>query len=89
MEGLQRALNVQRLIHNWVRPHGRFTQKKTTPAMAMGLIDRPLAIAEILTPMAAAAFIQQPYAPEAVLLRRWDDLAKEPQAPTPVLEHFI
>jgi hypothetical protein len=21
LEGLQRALNVQRLIHNWVRPH--------------------------------------------------------------------
>ena len=33
VEGLQRALNVQRLIHNWVRPHGRFTQKKTTPAI--------------------------------------------------------
>ncbi len=48
VEGLQRALNVQRLIHNWVRPHGRFKQK-TTPAMAMGFIDRPLSIAEILT----------------------------------------
>ena len=48
VEGLQRTLNVQRLIHNWVRPHSRFTQKKTTPAMAMGFIDRPLAIADIL-----------------------------------------
>jgi hypothetical protein len=45
--GLQRAIDVQRLIHNWVRPHHRFGQK-TTPAMAMGFIDRPLAVSEIL-----------------------------------------
>ena len=48
VEGLQRALNVQRLLHNWVRPHWRLGQK-TTPAMAMGFIDRPLSIAEMLT----------------------------------------
>ena len=48
VEGLQRALDVQRLIHNWVRPHGRFRQKMT-PAMAMGFIDRSLSIEEILT----------------------------------------
>ena len=47
-EGLQRALNVQRLLHNWVRPHWGLG-KKTTPAMAMGYIERPMAIAEILT----------------------------------------
>ena len=47
VEGLQRALNVQRLLHNWVRPHWRLG-KKTTPAMAMGFIDRPLSIAEML-----------------------------------------
>lgn len=57
VEGLQRALNVQRLIHNWVRPHGRFTQKKTTPAMAMGFIDRPLAISEILNSRSFHDFI--------------------------------
>ena len=48
LEGLQRALNVQRLLHNWVRPHWGLG-KKTTPAMAMGFIDRPVEIAEILT----------------------------------------
>jgi hypothetical protein len=48
VEGLQRALNVQRLLHNWARPHWRFANK-TTPAMAMGFIDRPLAISDILT----------------------------------------
>ncbi|MGF1460458.1 MAG: phosphonate degradation HD-domain oxygenase [Leptolyngbyaceae cyanobacterium] len=36
----------------------------------------------------AAAFIQQPHAPAAVKLRRWDDLAKVKQQPTPTLEHF-
>jgi hypothetical protein len=46
--GLQRALNVQRLLHNWVRPHWGLA-KKTTPAMAMGFVQRPLEITEILT----------------------------------------
>ncbi len=45
--GLQRALNVQRLLHNWVRPHWGL-DKATTPAMAMGFIQRPVTIAEIL-----------------------------------------
>ncbi len=48
LEGLQRALNVQRLLHNWVRPHWGLA-KKTTPAMAMGFIERTIEIAEILT----------------------------------------
>jgi hypothetical protein len=48
VEGLQRALNVQRLLHNWVRPHWGL-DKLTTPAMAMGFIERPLTIAELLT----------------------------------------
>jgi hypothetical protein len=46
--GLQRALNVQRLLHNWVRPHWGLG-KKTTPAMAMGFINRPVTISEILS----------------------------------------
>jgi hypothetical protein len=33
VEGLQRALNVQRLIHNWIRPHWGL-QKNQTPALA-------------------------------------------------------
>ena len=36
----------------------------------------------------AAAFIQQPYAEDAVNLRRWDDLSKVPKQPTPDLKHF-
>lgn len=47
VEGLQRALNVQRLLHNWVRPHWGL-DKTTTPAMTMGFIQRPVTIAEIL-----------------------------------------
>jgi hypothetical protein len=41
-------LEVQRLIHNWVRPHGGLG-KGTTPAMAMGFCDRPVSIHELLT----------------------------------------
>ena len=47
VKGLQRALNVQRLIHNWVRPHWGLG-KTQTPAMAMGFIQRPVKISEIL-----------------------------------------
>jgi len=36
----------------------------------------------------AEAFIQQPYAPEAVALRRWDERAKDAAACTPALHHF-
>jgi hypothetical protein len=46
--GLQTALNVQRLLHNWVRCHWSLA-KKTTLAMAMGYTTRPIKISEILT----------------------------------------
>jgi len=37
----------------------------------------------------AKAFMQQPYAREAVALRHWDERAKEPVAYTPELSHFV
>jgi phosphonate degradation associated HDIG domain protein len=37
----------------------------------------------------AQAFLDRPHASEAVLLRRWDDLAKTPGLPTPPLSHYI
>ena len=46
--GLQRVLDVHRLIHNWVRPHWEL-KHKTTPAMAMGYCQRPILITELLT----------------------------------------
>lgn len=48
VEGLQRVLHVQRLIHNWVRPHWGLG-KNTTPAMAIGYCQRPLSMHELLT----------------------------------------
>lgn len=38
---------------------------------------------------AAATFIAQPYAAQAVSVRRWDDLAKIANAPTPPLAHYV
>lgn len=35
------------------------------------------------------AFLAQPFAADAVQLRLWDDLAKQPDQPTPTLEHFL
>lgn len=40
------------------------------------------------TPDEADKFIAQPYAKDAVRLRRWDDLAKVPEQKTPALEYF-
>lgn len=48
VEGLQRALDVQRLIHNWVRPHVG-SPKNTTPAMAMGYCEPAFSTHELLT----------------------------------------
>ena len=48
LESLQRALDVQRLIHNWTRPHWGLGSQ-TTPAMAMGYCNRPISIHELLT----------------------------------------
>ncbi|MBV8030584.1 MAG: HD domain-containing protein [Betaproteobacteria bacterium] len=36
----------------------------------------------------AKRFINEPHALEAVLLRRFDDQAKEPSRPTPALQHY-
>ncbi len=47
VEGLQRSLTVQRLVHNWVRLHSGL-DKGTTPAMAMGLYHRPVKMEELL-----------------------------------------
>jgi len=40
------------------------------------------------TPEAAMAFMGQPYAGDAVALRRWDDCAKSPTRETPGWAHF-
>ena len=37
----------------------------------------------------AAVFLDQPGARDAVLLRQWDDLAKQPRLATPSLAHFL
>jgi phosphonate degradation associated HDIG domain protein len=37
----------------------------------------------------AAAFLQKPYAEDAVQLRRWDDDAKTPGRVTPALDHYL
>jgi len=48
VEGLQRAIDVLRLVHNWVRPHSSLG-KETTPAMALGFYHRPIKMEELLT----------------------------------------
>lgn len=47
VQGLNRAITVQRLIHNWVRPHFSLG-KNITPAMAIGYIKRPIMMEEML-----------------------------------------
>jgi phosphonate degradation associated HDIG domain protein len=43
----------------------------------------------VYTPPQAAEFEAQPFAHEAVRLRRYDDLAKTPEVVTPTLPHFL
>jgi len=43
----------------------------------------------IFSELAAAEFIEQPYAPEALQLRIWDDQAKVATLSTPDLAHFL
>lgn len=40
-------------------------------------------------PHQAADFLSQPYAREAIRLRRWDDMAHVPHCTTPPLDHFV
>jgi len=47
-QGLQRAVTVQRLVHNWVRPHVGLGKNKT-PAMAIGIYHRPLSMLDLLS----------------------------------------
>jgi len=47
-EGLQRAVTVQRLVHNWVRPHVGLG-KHQTPDRAFGLYHRRISILELLS----------------------------------------
>ncbi|NJN75081.1 MAG: hypothetical protein HC796_00960 [Synechococcaceae cyanobacterium RL_1_2] len=46
-EALQRVLDVQRLVHNWIRPH-QSLGKNTTPAMKRGFISCPIGFQEML-----------------------------------------
>lgn len=46
-KGLQRSIDVQRLVNNWCRCHSSLG-KNVTPAMAMGLATRPISIFEML-----------------------------------------
>ena len=41
-----------------------------------------------MTPAQAEEFAAHPYGADAVRLRRWDEAAKDPQAPTPGFAHF-
>ena len=43
----------------------------------------------IFSPEETQTFLAKPFAQEAMRVRRWDDAAKVPGAPTPALEHFL
>ena len=42
-----------------------------------------------MTAAEAGAFAANPYARDAISVRRWDDSAKDPDAVTPDIEHFL
>jgi len=48
VDGLQHAITLQRLIHNWVRPHWSLA-KEPTPARVLGFCDCPIPMEQFLT----------------------------------------
>lgn len=42
-----------------------------------------------MSPSEASAYEQQPYYAESLVVRRWDDLAKDPELKTPPLAHYL
>jgi len=61
---------------------GYYERLSSASKLSISLQGGPMTEAE------AAAFVAQPYAAEAVQLRRWDEAAKRPEAVTPGFEHF-
>ena len=61
---------------------GYYERLSSASKLSIGLQGGPMTEAE------AAAFAAQPYAAEAVQLRRWDEAAKRKDVVTPPLEHF-
>jgi phosphonate degradation associated HDIG domain protein len=68
------------LCHAEVAYHARLSvEAKRSLALQGGVLDAA----------GAAAFLARPGAADAVMLRRWDDLAKQPGLATPPLSHFL
>jgi len=68
------------LCHADVAYHARLSEdSKRSLALQGGVLDAA----------GAAAFLARPGAADAVMLRRWDDLAKQPGLATPPLSHFL
>lgn len=42
-----------------------------------------------MSPSEVSAYEQQPYYAESLVVRRWDDLAKDPELKTPPLAHYL
>lgn len=72
-KGLQRTLDVQQIIHNFVRPHWT---TGLVPAVALGIISNPLNLIDILNMkndlkwseqgrMYSVLFIVEPYTPSS------------------------
>ena len=65
----------------------------TDPVYAATLSPASLATLRLqggpMTPAEAAAFARVPHAAVAARVRRWDDAAKDPQAVTPPLAHYL
>jgi hypothetical protein len=45
--GLDRALAVQRIVHNWVRPHWAHNER-LTPAQVVGLASAPMDLEQLV-----------------------------------------
>ena len=66
-------------------PHGRRLLREPVA----GLGAQPALQGGIFSEEETAAFLQRPFAEDALRLRRWDDTAKEEGKATPDLDHYM
>jgi len=65
-----------------VAEDGYFAQLSEESVRSLAVQGGPFSAREV------EAFLARPYAEEAIALRRWDELAKDPEMATPSLEDF-
>lgn len=75
-------------LHVMAKRHLCATDPRYFEALSQGSLVTLKDQGGILSAHETSAFLAEPHADAAILLRRWDDHAQDPEAETPPLEYF-